>query len=129
MEKMQSSVGRRKEAIARVFITKGKGEIIINNQDYKHYFPLSYLQYQVEEPLKTINHISAYKITVTAKSGGKKGQAEAIKLGIARSLCVLNPDFKPLLKNGGLLTRDPRAVERKKPGRKKARRRFQFVKR
>lgn len=129
MEKQKNAVGRRKEAVARIFLSKGEGKITINDKDYKAYFPLVYLQNQVEAPLKVVQVTDKFDIVVNAAGGGVKGQAEAIKLGIARSLVEVNPEFKPLLKEAGLMTRDPRAVERKKPGRKKARKSFQFSKR
>ncbi len=129
MEKQKNAVGRRKEAVTRVFLTKGEGNIIINGKDYKTYFPLIYLQNQVEAPLKTVESTDKFDVTVNAKGGGVKGQAEAVKLGIARALLQVNPDYRPALKEAGLLTRDPRSVERKKPGKKKARKSFQFSKR
>ena len=129
MEKQKNGVGRRKEAVTRVFLTKGDGKITINGKDYKTYFPLIYLQNQVESPLKTVDLTDKYDVTVNAKGGGVKGQAEAVKLGIARALLQLNPEYRPALKEAGFLTRDPRAVERKKPGNKKARKSFQFSKR
>lgn len=129
MEKQKNALGRRKEAVTRVFISKGDGKITINGKDYKQYFSLVYLQNQVELPLKTIDAVDKYDIKINATGGGIKGQAEACKLGIARVLLELNPDIRPLLKTASLLTRDPRSVERKKPGRKKARRSFQFSKR
>ncbi|MDP4285022.1 MAG: 30S ribosomal protein S9 [Bacteroidota bacterium] len=129
MEKQKNAVGRRKQAITRVFLSKGDGNITINGKDYKTYFPLVYLQNQVEAPLKTIESADKFDITVNATGGGVKGQAEAIKLGIARALLQVNPEFRPTLKEAGLLTRDPRSVERKKPGKKKARKSFQFSKR
>ncbi|MCM5527803.1 MAG: 30S ribosomal protein S9 [Chitinophagaceae bacterium] len=129
MEKQKNAVGRRKEAVARVFLSKGEGKITINDKDYKAYFPLVYLQNQVEAPLKTIEALDKFDIKINAQGGGVKGQAEAVKLGIARSLCELNPEFRPALKAAGLMTRDPRSVERKKPGKKKARKSFQFSKR
>jgi small subunit ribosomal protein S9 len=129
MEKQKNAVGRRKEAVTRVFLTKGEGNITINGKDYKTYFPLIYLQNQVEAPLKTVESSDKFDVTVNAKGGGVKGQAEAVKLGIARALLQVNPEYRPALKEAGLLTRDPRAVERKKPGKKKARKSFQFSKR
>ena len=129
MEKQKNAVGRRKEAVTRVFITKGDGKITVNDLDYKVYFPQVYLQNQVELPLKAIDALGKYDIKINAAGGGKKGQAEAAKLGIARVLVDLNAEFKPALKATGVLTRDPRGVERKKPGRKKARRSYQFSKR
>jgi len=129
MEKQKNAVGRRKAAVTRVFITKGEGKVTINDKDYKTYFPLVYLQNQVELPLKTIEASDKFDIVINATGGGVKGQAEAAKLGIARALLEVNPDYRPQLKAAGLLHRDPRVVERKKPGKKKARRSFQFSKR
>jgi small subunit ribosomal protein S9 len=129
MEKQKNAVGRRKEAVTRVFLSKGEGKITVNDKDYKVYFPLVYLQNQVELPLKTIEASDKFDVKVNATGGGVKGQAEAVKLGIARALLEVNPEYRPVLKAAGLLRRDPRGVERKKPGRKKARRSFQFSKR
>jgi small subunit ribosomal protein S9 len=130
MEKQKNAVGRRKEAVTRVFLSKGEGKITINGKDYKDYFSLVYLQNQVEAPFKTVAEVAdKFDIVVNAKGGGIKGQAEAIKLGIARVLLEVNPEFRPALKAAGLLKRDPRSVERKKPGLKKARKSFQFSKR
>ncbi len=129
MEKQKNAVGRRKEAVTRVFLTKGEGKITINDKDYKTYFPLVYLQNQVNAPLKTIESADKFDIVVNAQGGGVKGQAEAVKLGIARALLQVNPEYRPALKAAGLLKRDPRSVERKKPGKKKARKSFQFSKR
>ncbi|MBS1588047.1 MAG: 30S ribosomal protein S9 [Bacteroidetes bacterium] len=129
MEKQKNAVGRRKEAVARVYLSKGTGSITVNGKEYKNYFPLMYLQNQVELPLKTIESLEAFDIVVNVAGGGPKGQAEAIKMGIARTLCEVNPEFRPALKKEGLMTRDPRSVERKKFGKRKARRSFQFSKR
>ena len=129
MEKQKNAVGRRKEAVTRVFLSKGDGKITVNGKDYKVYFPLVYLQNQIETPLKVVEAADKYDIVVNATGGGVKGQAEAAKLGISRALIELSADFRPALKAAGLLKRDPRSVERKKPGRKKARRSFQFSKR
>ena len=129
MEKQKNAVGRRKEAVTRVFLSKGEGKIIINDKDYKQYFSLVYLQNQVELPLKTVELADKYDVKINAAGGGMKGQAEACKLGIARALLEVNAEFRPALKAAGLLRRDPRSVERKKPGRKKARRSYQFSKR
>ncbi|MCX6289078.1 MAG: 30S ribosomal protein S9 [Bacteroidetes bacterium] len=129
MEKQTNAVGRRKEAVTRVFVSKGSGKITVNDKDYKAYFPLVYLQNQVEAPLKTTELMGKYDIVINAQGGGLKGQAEAAKLGIARVLIELNPELRPALKAAGQLTRDPRSVERKKFGHKKARRSFQFSKR
>jgi small subunit ribosomal protein S9 len=129
MEKQKNAVGRRKQAVTRVFLSKGEGKITINDKDYKQYFSLVYLQNQVELPLKTVELADKYDVKINATGGGMKGQAEAAKLGIARALLEVNADFRPILKAAGLLRRDPRSVERKKPGRKKARRGYQFSKR
>jgi small subunit ribosomal protein S9 len=129
MEKQKNAVGRRKEAVTRIFLSKGTGNITVNDKDYKQYFSLVYLQNQVELPLKTIEASDKFDIKINATGGGVKGQAEAAKLGIARALLEVNPEFRPALKAAGLLRRDPRGVERKKPGRKKARRSYQFSKR
>jgi len=129
MEKQKNAVGRRKEAVTRVFLSKGDGKIIINGKDYKNYFSLVYLQNQVESPLKLVESSDKFDIVVNAKGGGIKGQAEATKLGIARALLEVSADYRPALKAAGMLKRDPRTVERKKPGRKKARKSFQFSKR
>ena len=129
MEKQKNAVGRRKEAVTRVFLSRGEGKITINDKDYKQYFSLVYLQNQVELPFKTIEGTDKYDVKINATGGGMKGQAEAAKLGIARALLEVNPEWRPALKAAGLLRRDPRSVERKKPGRKKARRSYQFSKR
>ena len=129
MEKQRNSVGRRKEAVTRVFLSKGDGKITVNDKDYKEYFSLVYLQNQVEMPLKAIQSLDKFDVKINAAGGGVKGQAEAAMLGIARVLVDLNPEFRPALKAAGLLKRDPRSVERKKFGKKKARRSYQFSKR
>ncbi|MBS1946876.1 MAG: 30S ribosomal protein S9 [Bacteroidetes bacterium] len=129
MEKQKNAVGRRKEAVTRVFLSRGDGKITVNDKDYKQYFSLAYLQNQVELPLKTVDAADKFNVKVNAAGGGVKGQAEAVKLGIARALLEVNAEYRPALKAAGLLRRDPRAVERKKPGRKKARRSYQFSKR
>lgn len=129
MEKQLNAIGRRKEAVARVYLSKGAGAIKVNGKEYKNYFPLVYLQNQVEAPFKTIEATEAFDVVVNVKGGGPKGQAEAIKLGIARVLCEVNAEYRPSLKKAGLLHRDPRAVERKKFGKAGARRSFQFSKR
>lgn len=129
MEKQKNAVGRRKEAVTRVFISKGGGAITVNDKDYKQYFSLVYLQNQVERPLKAIEAVDKFDVKVNATGGGVKGQAEAAMLGIARALVELNTEFRPALKAAGLLKRDPRVVERKKFGKKKARKSYQFSKR
>jgi len=129
MEKQKNSVGRRKQAVTRIFISKGSGSITVNDKDFKTYFPLVYLQNQVTRPLKTVEAADKFDVKINAVGGGVKGQAEAAMLGIARVLIDLNPEFRPALKAAGLLKRDPRSVERKKFGHKKARKSFQFSKR
>jgi small subunit ribosomal protein S9 len=129
MEKQKNGVGRRKEAVTRVFVSKGDGKITVNDKNCKEYFPLVYLQNQLERPLKVVDALTKFDIKITAAGGGYKGQAEAAMLGIARVLIDLNADFRPALKAAGLLKRDPRSVERKKFGHKKARKSFQFSKR
>ena len=129
MEKQKNAIGRRKEAVTRVFLSKGEGKITVNNKSYKEYFPLVYLQNQVEAPLKTAELLDKFDIVINATGGGLKGQAEAAKLGIARALLEVNPELRPSLKAAGYLKRDPRGVERKKFGHKKARKSFQFSKR
>jgi small subunit ribosomal protein S9 len=129
MEKQTTGVGRRKEAVTRVFVTKGDGKITVNDKDYKTYFSLVYLQNQLERPFKTVDVVGKYDVVINATGGGVKGQAEAAMLGISRILIELNPEFRPALKAAGLLKRDPRSVERKKFGHKKARRSYQFSKR
>jgi small subunit ribosomal protein S9 len=129
MEKQKNAVGRRKEAVTRIFLSKGQGNITVNDKNYKEYFSLQYLQNQVELPLKTIQALDKYDVKINASGGGIKGQAEAAKLGIARALVELNVEFRPALKAAGVLKRDPRSVERKKFGHKKARRSYQFSKR
>lgn len=129
MEKQQNAVGRRKAAVTRVFMKPGDGSITVNGKDYKAYFPLVYLQNQVEQPIKVTEMAGKYSFTINATGGGVKGQAEAAKLGIARVLIEQNAELRPVLKAAGLLRRDSRVVERKKPGKKKARKSFQFSKR
>src|SRR4030042_903437 len=124
-----NALGRRKSAIARVYVNSGKGQITMNSRDYKEYFAIQQLQYIVEQPLRTVNALDKYDINVNLQGGGIKGQAEALRLAIARALVKIENESKESLKSNKFLTRDPRAVERKKPGRPKARKRFQFSKR
>ena len=124
-----NTVGRRKAAVARVFVKPGKGEITINRKSLEVYFPLDILQFQVKQPLLAIHTAENYDITINLDGGGIKGHAEAARLGIARALCEIDAEFRPVLKKNGFLTRDPREVERKKPGQPGARRKFQFSKR
>jgi len=124
-----NAIGRRKAAVARVYVSTGKGNIIVNNLDYKIYFPNLLLQYIVKQPLQLLEADQKYDIKVNLDGGGVKGQAEALRLGITRALIKIDSECKPKLKEAGFTTRDPREVERKKPGQPKARKRFQFSKR
>jgi small subunit ribosomal protein S9 len=124
-----NALGRRKAAVARVYLSDGKGKITVNGRDYKEYFGVETLQYVVTQPLVLLNATDKYDINVNLDGGGVKGQAEALRLGITRALVMIDAECKPALKAEGFLTRDPREVERKKPGQPKARKRFQFSKR
>ncbi len=124
-----NTIGRRKTSIARVYVKPGKGVIVINERELKEYFPSEILQTTVKQALAISKSEGNYDVTVNVEGGGFKGQAEAIRLGIARALVNINTENRPALKKEGLLTRDSRMVERKKPGRRKARRKFQFSKR
>ena len=124
-----STIGRRKSSIARIYIKPGKGQININDREFNDYFPVETLRTIVMQPLVLLNKEADYDISINVKGGGFKGQAEAIRLGIARALVAEDEESKPALKKEGFMTRDPRSVERKKYGRRKARRRFQFSKR
>lgn len=128
MEKI-NAVGRRKAAVARVFVTEGEGKITINKRPLETYFPSSILQFIVKQPLNKLEVAEKYDIKVNLDGGGYKGQAEALRLAIARALVKINADDKAALRAEGFMTRDPRSVERKKPGQPKARKRFQFSKR
>lgn len=128
MEKTHT-IGRRKTSVARIYLKDGSGVITVNKKDYQKYFATLPLQFQVTQPLKVTSTFGQYDVTATVEGGGTSGQAESIKLAIARALIKINPEFKSALKAEGLVTRDPRMVERKKPGQKKARKRFQFSKR
>ena len=124
-----NALGRRKAAIARVYVKEGSGKIVINRRELETYFPSSLLQYVVKQPLNKLGVTELYDITINLQGGGYKGQSEAARLGIARALVKIKPEDKPALRSEGFMTRDPREVERKKPGRPKARKRFQFSKR
>jgi small subunit ribosomal protein S9 len=124
-----NSVGRRKAAVARVIVKEGNGNIVINKRPLEVYFPSSILQYIVKQPLLTLEVSEKYDIQVNLNGGGYTGQAEALRLAIARALVKINPEDKSVLRKNGFMTRDPRSVERKKPGQPKARKRFQFSKR
>ncbi len=122
-------IGRRKTAVARVYISKGKGNITVNDKDFKSYFTTGTLQYKVNQPLALTENLGNFDIKVNVYGGGVTGQAEAVRLALSRAMCELNEENRTILKQEGLLTRDPRMVERKKFGQKKARKKFQFSKR
>jgi small subunit ribosomal protein S9 len=124
-----NTIGRRKTAVARVYLSKGKGKISVNEKDVSQFFPVDVLQSKISQPFELTDTKGKYDVVVNVSGGGINGQAEAIRLGISRALVELSADNKPLLKAEGLMTRDPRMVERKKPGRPKARKKFQFSKR
>ena len=124
-----NAIGRRKAAVARVFVTEGSGKIIINKRELENYFPSSILQFIVKQPLNTLDVAEKYDIRVNLEGGCYKGQSEAVRLGIARALVKINAEDKPALRAAGFITRDPRVVERQKPGQPGARKKFQFSKR
>ena len=124
-----NKLGRRKASVARVYLKEGKGKITINKRDHREYFTTDVLQYKVFQPFDLTDTKGKYDATINVNGGGTTGQVEAIRLGISRALVDINPEYKPLLKAEGLMTRDPRMVERKKPGQPKARKKFQFSKR
>ena len=124
-----NALGRRKTAVARIYVKAGEGKITVNKRDYKEYFPTSILHYVVEQPFMLTDNMGKYDIKVNLNGGGINGQAEALRLAISRALCEINAEFRPVLKAKGLMRRDPRMVERKKPGQPGARRKFQFSKR
>jgi len=124
-----NTIGRRKTSVARIYMQPGKGEITVNDRALEVYFPFDLHQIVVKQPLSLVNENEAYDININVDGGGIKGQAEAIRMAISRALCQFNEEHRSPLKKEGFLTRDPRMVERKKPGRRKARRRFQFSKR
>jgi small subunit ribosomal protein S9 len=124
-----NALGRRKTAVARVYMSKGDGKIVVNKKEMKVMFPIDVLQAKINQPFILTDTVGQFDIKVNVMGGGINGQAEAIRLGISRALVELSADYKPLLKAEGLMTRDPRMVERKKPGQPKARKKFQFSKR
>lgn len=124
-----SAVGRRKTSIARVYVTKGEGDIIVNKKAFEDYFPMLTQRNKITRPFDLTETKGKYDVKVNVVGGGITGQTEAVRLAICRALVVINQEYKPSLKVEGLLTRDPRMVERKKPGQKKARKKFQFSKR
>ena len=123
------AIGRRKASVARIYLKKGKGAITINKKDYKDFFPVEGLQQRLLHPFSVLDLVGKFDVKVNVNGGGNTGQADAMKLAISRALCELDVENRPALKAEGLLTRDPRVVERKKPGQKKARKKFQWVKR
>ncbi|MBC8399219.1 MAG: 30S ribosomal protein S9 [Flavobacteriales bacterium] len=122
-------IGRRKTSVARVYMSEGKGNIMVNKKSYSEFFDTAILQYKIQQPFSLTETKDKFDLSVTVKGGGVNGQAEAIRLAISRALVEFNEEFKPVLKSEGLMTRDPRMVERKKFGQKKARKKFQFSKR
>jgi small subunit ribosomal protein S9 len=124
-----NAIGRRKTSVARIYVKPGKGSITVNERDLKEYFASEILQNKINQPFATVNELGKYDVNINVQGGGVTGQAEAIRMAIARALCGVNAEFRSALKKEGFLTRDPRMVERKKYGRRKARRRFQFSKR
>ena len=124
-----NALGRRKAAVARVFVREGSGKIVINKRELENYFPSPILQYIVKQPLTTLDAVEKYDININLDGGGFKGQSEAARLGIARALVKINSEDKSALRAQGFMTRDPRVVERKKPGQPGARKKFQFSKR
>jgi len=122
-------IGRRKTAVARIYMSEGNGQITVNKRDYKDYFPTGTLQYVVEQPFLITDNMGKYDLKVNLDGGGIKGQAEAMRLAVARALVQIDEEYRPTLKADGLMRRDPRMVERKKPGQPKARKKFQFSKR
>ncbi|AHW59163.1 small subunit ribosomal protein S9 [Draconibacterium orientale] len=124
-----NTIGRRKTAVARIYVSEGKGNITINKRELKEYFPAETLQYIAMQPLNLLEVAEKYDIKANLDGGGPKGQAEAFRLAVTRALMEIDPESRPQLKAAGFVTRDPREVERKKPGQPKARKRFQFSKR
>ena len=123
------TIGRRKASVARAYLAKGKGKIIVNGKDFKEYFPVETMQFKLEQPFKLVDLLGKFDVNVNVNGGGTTGQSEAIRLAISRALCEVDSENRSVLKAEGLLTRDSRVVERKKPGQKKARKKFQWVKR
>ena len=123
------TIGRRKASVARIYMSKGKGNITVNGKDFKEYFPVDIMQYKLQQPFNITDLAGKFDVKVNVNGGGTTGQAEAIRLAISRALCEIDPENRVSLKPEGMLTRDSRVVERKKPGQKKARKKFQWVKR
>jgi len=124
-----NALGRRKTAIARIYVKDGEGKIMVNGRDFREYFPTATLHYVVEQPLLLTDNLGKFDIKVNLRGGGFNGQAEALRLAISRALVKMDEEYRPVLKENGLMRRDPRMVERKKPGQPKARKQFQFSKR
>ena len=124
-----NTIGRRKKSVARIYLSKGKGKFTVNGKDYTEYFPTVALQYRITQPFSLTDTEGKYDVKANISGGGVTGQAEAMRLAMSRALVEIDADSKPALKKEGLMTRDPRMVERKKPGQKKARKKFQFSKR
>ena len=122
-------IGRRKKSVARVYMSEGKGSITVNKKSFEDFFDTATLKYKIQQPFMLTSTEGNYDLNITVKGGGTNGQAEAVRLAISRALCKINEEFRAELKPEGLLTRDPRMVERKKFGQKKARKKFQFSKR
>jgi len=129
MAEVINTIGRRKTSVARIYMTAGSGQIVVNKKDYKEYFPTNVLQIIVNQPFATTDTLGNFDLKINVNGGGVSGQAEAVRLAISRALCELDAENRPPLKAEGFLTRDPRMVERKKYGRRKARKKFQFSKR
>ena len=129
MEQVINTIGRRKTAVARIYMTPGSGKIVVNNRDYKEYFPTGPLQFIVNQAFQIVDAEGKWDVKANLDGGGITGQAQALRMAIARALCENNAEDRPALKAKSLLMRDPRMVERKKPGQPKARKRFQFSKR
>ena len=123
------TIGRRKASVARIYLSKGKGKITVNGKEFKEYFPVDTMQYKLQQPFNIADLAGKFDVKVNVNGGGTTGQAEAIRLAISRALCEIDPENRVSLKPEGMLTRDSRVVERKKPGQKKARKKFQWVKR
>ena len=123
------TIGRRKASVARIYVSKGKGNITVNGKDFKEYFPVDTMQYKLQQPFNIADLAGKFDVKANVNGGGTTGQAEAIRLAISRALCEIDPENRVSLKPEGMLTRDSRVVERKKPGQKKARKKFQWVKR
>ena len=123
------TIGRRKASVARIYMSEGKGNITVNGKDFKEYFPVDTMQFKLEQPFNIADLAGKFDVKANVNGGGTTGQSEAIRLAISRALCELDPENRVALKPEGMLTRDARVVERKKPGQKKARKKFQWVKR